>query len=136
MSKITVETIVNAPIEKVWQAWNEPEHIKQWCHASDDWGVPAAQNDLRVGGTFTTTMAANDGSVSFDFGGTYTDVREHECIAYEMTDGRKVEISFTQTPEGVKVTESFDPESENSEEMQRNGWQSILENFKKHVERV
>lgn len=131
---ITVETIINAPLEKVWHCWTQPEHITQWAFASDDWEAPAAENDVRVGGVFKTVMAAKDKTASFDFTGTYTAVQEHSLIAYEMTDGRRVKIEFAQTPAGVKVTETFDPEQENSEELQRSGWQAILENFKLHVE--
>ncbi|MEK7570784.1 MAG: SRPBCC family protein [Patescibacteria group bacterium] len=134
MNPITVETIVKAPIEKVWESWNKPEHIMQWAFASDDWEAPAAQNDLRTGGKFKTTMAAKDKSESFDFAGVYTAVIENELIEYDMEDGRHVKIAFTQTPEGVQVVETFDPENENSEELQRSGWQAILDNFKKHTE--
>jgi uncharacterized protein YndB with AHSA1/START domain len=132
---ITVQTIVKAPMQKVWECWNEPQHITQWAFADDSWEAPAAENDLRVGGKFKTTMAAKDKSSSFDFTGTYTAVNEHENIEYEMDDnGRHVKVVFTEVPEGVKIIETFDPENENSEEMQRNGWQAMLENFKKHVE--
>lgn len=134
MNPITVQTIVNASMEKVWEFWNEPEHIMNWAFASDDWEVPAAQNDLQVGGKFVTTMAAKDKSASFDFSGTYTVVKEHESIEYTMDDGRKVSVKFETVPKGVQVTETFDPENENSEEMQRAGWQSILDNFKKYAE--
>ena len=133
-TKITVETIVNAPIEKVWDYWTQPEHITQWAFASDDWEAPRAENDLRVGGRFVTVMAAKDKSSSFDFGGTYTAVIEHNLIQYDMEDGRQVAIQFTPTADGVRVTETFDMETENSEELQRNGWQAIMDNFKKHVE--
>jgi uncharacterized protein YndB with AHSA1/START domain len=131
---ITVRTSVNAPIEKVWECWNKPEHIKRWAFASDDWEAPAAENDVQVGGKFKTVMAAKDKSASFDFAGTYTAVKEHELIEYDMDDGRHVKVVFEETPEGVRVTETFDPENENPEEVQRNGWQAILENFKKYVE--
>lgn len=131
---ITVETTVEAPIEEVWEYWNEPKHIMKWAFASDDWEAPAAENDLRVGGKFKTTMAAKDKSESFDFTGVYTEVIDHELIEYTMDDGRKVKVEFEETPSGVKVTETFDPENENSEEMQRAGWQSILDNFKKYTE--
>ncbi len=131
---ITVETIVAAPIEKVWQFWNEPQHITQWAFASDDWEAPKAENDLRVGGKFVTTMAAKDKSVSFDFNGVYTNVVEYEVIEYDIEGGRHVKIVFEQVPEGVKVTETFDPENENPTDMQRAGWEAILGNFKKHVE--
>lgn len=131
---ITVRTVIRAPIAKVWEYWNKPEHITGWAFASDDWEAPAAENDLRTGGKFKTVMAAKDKSTSFDFTGTYTAVKEHSLIEYDMSDGRHVKVEFEQTPEEVKVTETFDPENENSEEMQRNGWQAILDNFKKYVE--
>jgi uncharacterized protein YndB with AHSA1/START domain len=133
-SPITVQTIVNAPIEKVWECWNRPEHITGWAFASDDWEAPAAENDLRVGGKFKTRMAAKDGSSGFDFEGVYSQVKEHELIEYDMSDGRHVKVVFEETPEGVRVTETFDPEQENTEELQRSGWQAILDNFKKYVE--
>lgn len=131
---ITVQTIVNAPLAKVWEYWNAPEHITQWAFASDDWEAPAATNDLRVGGKLVVTMAAKDKSASFDLVGAYTAVNEHTLIEFDMEDGRHVKVEFVEVPEGVKVVETFDPEDENSEEMQRAGWQAILDNFKKHVE--
>lgn len=117
----------------------------QWAFASDDWEAPAAENDLRVGGTFKTIMAAKDGSESFDFTGTYTVVNEHQRIEYDMSEpssnepskgrsGRHVKIEFSETSDGVKITETFDPENENPEEVQRSGWQAILDNFKRYVE--
>ena len=134
MNTITVETIVSASMAKVWKYWNEPEHITGWAFASDDWEAPTAENDLRAGGKFKTRMQAKDGSSGFDFTGTYTEVKEHELIEYDMDDGRHVRVEFAEIPDGVRVTETFDPESENSEEMQRSGWQAILDNFKKYVE--
>ena len=131
---ITVETTIKASVDKVWKYWNEPKHIMKWCSASDDWHVPAAENDLREGGSFKTTMAAKDGSFSFDFGGTYDRVAEPERIAYTMGDGRKVEISFTDLNGRTRIVETFDPETINSEEMQRAGWQAILDNFKSYTE--
>ncbi len=131
---ITVQTTINAPIEKVWECWTAPEHITQWAFASDDWEAPAAENDLREGGKFSTTMAAKDKSASFDFNGVYTVVKTHERIEYTIEDGREVKIEFAETPEGVVITETFEMENENSEEMQRAGWQAIMNNFKKHVE--
>lgn len=133
-SPITIETIVDAPIEKVWELWNGPEHIVNWAFASDDWEAPSAENDIRTGGKFKTVMAAKDKSASFDFEGVYSDVREHALIEYDMSDGRHVKIEFAGLPDGVKVTETFDPENENSVELQRTGWQAILDNFKKYVE--
>ena len=131
---ITVETTINAPIEKVWEYWNEPEHITGWAFASDDWEAPFAENDLRVGSKFNTTMAAKDKSASFDFTGFYTAIKEYQLIEYDIDDGRHVRVEFTKVPGGVKVVETFDPENENSDEMQRSGWQAILDNFKKYVE--
>ena len=131
---ITVQSVVKAPIEKVWEFWTKPEHVVHWAFASDDWEAPAAENDLRVGGRFKTTMAAKDKSTSFDFTGVYTSVKEHELIEYDIDDGRHVKVEFAELPEGVKITETFGPENENPEEMQRSGWQAILDNFKKHAE--
>jgi uncharacterized protein YndB with AHSA1/START domain len=131
---ITVETVINAPIEKVWACWTEPKHITQWCNASDDWHVPYADNDLRNDGKFKTTMAAKDGSMSFDFEGIYTKVEPNKVIQYSMADGRKVDVRFSVQGKQVKVTETFDPENTNPIEMQRGGWRSILDNFKKYTE--
>jgi len=131
---ITVQTTINASIEKVWEFWTLPERITKWAFASPDWHSPYAENDLTEGGQFTTTMAAKDGSVSFDFWGEYTLIKQNEAIQYTMGDGRKAEITFKQTSNGVEIIESFDPESENPEEMQRGGWQAILDNFKSYVE--
>jgi uncharacterized protein YndB with AHSA1/START domain len=133
---ITVQTILKAPIEKVWELWISPEHIIQWNHASADWHTPNAENDLKVGGKFKYTMAAKDGSMQFDFGGTYTEIVNHSLIAYTIDDGRKVKITFKSQENGVVITEKFDPETENSEALQQKGWQAILENFKKHVETI
>lgn len=131
---ITVATTVNAPVEKVWKLWSEPSHITQWCTATDEWHTPNATNDLRTGGQFNTRMEAKDGSMGFDFGGTYSDVTLHKHIAYEMDDGRKVDITFESNGDTTTVTESFDAENENPVEMQKGGWQAILDNFKKYVE--
>ena len=131
---ITINAIVNAPIEKVWDYWTTPAHIMQWNNASDDWHTPAAENDLRVEGKFSSTMAAKDGSFSFDFGGTYTAVEKHKLIEYVLDDGRKVEIQFSSNGVETSITESFDPETQNPHEMQQAGWQAILNNFKKYTE--
>lgn len=132
--KITVETLVNASPEKVWDSWTTPEHIQQWLFASDDWECPKASNDLKAGGRFSSTMAAKDGSASFDFAGSYTEVEENKRIAYTMDDGRTVNITFNPEDDGVRVTETFEMENQNSEELQRSGWQAILDNFKKYTE--
>lgn len=131
---LTVEAIVHAPIDKIWEYWNTPAYIQTWCFASDDWHVPQAENDLRVGGTFRTRMEAKDGSEGFDFEGTYTTVEPNKTIAYVLGDGRNVRIEFTQQDNGYKVRETFDPEDINPLEMQQAGWQAILNNFKKVVE--
>jgi uncharacterized protein YndB with AHSA1/START domain len=131
---ITVETTIKAPVEKVWKYWTEPNHITQWCNASADWHAPYADNDLKVDGKFKTTMAAKDGSFSFDFGGVYTAVQLHKAINYTMGDGRKVAITFSENGNETKVTETFDAENTNSAEAQRSGWQAILDNFKKYTE--
>lgn len=135
MKSITVETTINAPVEKVWKAWTTPEDIVQWNNASDDWCTKKAEVDLRVGGSFSSIMAARDGSAQFDFNGVYTVVEEHKQIAYKLVDERKVAVSFAEADGKTNVTETFDLENENSEELQRAGWQAILDNFKKHVER-
>jgi uncharacterized protein YndB with AHSA1/START domain len=129
---ITVETTIKAPIEKVWRFWTEPKHIIHWCNASDDWQAPYAENDLKVNGKFKTTMAAKDGSAKFDFEGSYTKIINYEVIEYSIADGRKVKILFSDLDSETKVVESFEAENVNPEEMQKNGWQAILNNFKKY----
>jgi len=131
---IKVETKINAPIEKVWEYWTEPSHIIRWNNASDDWHTPRAENDLRVGGGFLSRMESRDGSMGFDFSGKYTKVDKHERIAYAMDDGREVQIYFTSNGEETRVSEFFDAEQTNPIEMQKDGWQSIMDNFKKYVE--
>ena len=132
--KITIESTINASPDAVWEAWNSPTDIKQWNSASDDWHTTSSSVDLREGGTFVSRMEAKDGSMGFDFGGEYTRVIPGERIEYRLGDGREVQVEFRATPEGVRVTETFDAESQNSPEMQREGWQAILNNFKRHVE--
>ena len=135
-TKITVEATVNAPVEKVWKSWSEPQHIKNWCAASEDWHAPKAENDLRTGGTFSTRMEAKDGSFGFDFGGVYDNVKKNELIEYTMGDGRKVQVTFSPAGDQTKIVETFDAEATNSVEMQRGGWQAILDNFKKYTESI
>ncbi|GAB3664822.1 SRPBCC family protein [Echinicola sediminis] len=134
MEKITVKTVVNAPVDTVWAYWTAPEHIVKWNSASEDWHTPRASNDLRKGGSFTSRMEAKDGSMGFDFSGTYREVEKGTLITYVMEDGREVEIVFAPEGEGTLVKETFDPEQSNPVEMQRGGWQAILDNFKKYVE--
>ncbi|MBF7091807.1 SRPBCC family protein [Flavobacterium sp. ALJ2] len=131
---ITVQSTVKAPIAKVWEIWTVPKHIQEWNNASPEWHTPYAENDLKTGGKFKSTMAARDGSMSFDFEGEYTLVKENEAIEYIISDGRKVEISFNETQNGVEIIESFDPETQNPENFQQQGWQAILDNFKNYVE--
>lgn len=133
-STITVKANVNAPVEKVWTLWSEPDHITKWAAASDDWHTTRAENDLRKGGKFTSRMEAKDGSFGFDFGGVYDEVRENEYIEYTLGDGRRVTVTFTPNGDKTGVVQTFDPESENSREMQQGGWQAILDNFKKYAE--
>jgi uncharacterized protein YndB with AHSA1/START domain len=132
---VTVQSLIQAPVDKVWKQWTTPDDIKQWNSASEDWHTPHAENDLRTGGKFLARMEAKDGSFGFDFGGTYDEVIPNKKIAYQMSDGRKVEVLFDESENGTKVTETFDAESENPIDMQRSGWQAILDNFKKYVER-
>ena len=134
--KITVETTVQAPVEKVWQYWTETTHITNWNSASDDWHTPYAENDLRVGGKFLSRMEAKDGSFGFDFGGIYDEVILHEVLAYTLEDGRKVKITFKGQENETEVIETFDAETENPIELQQQGWQAILDHFKKYAEQT
>jgi len=131
---ITVETTVNAPVDQVWKLWTLPEHITQWNNASDDWHTPHAENDMRIGGGFLCRMEAKDGSLGFDFYGVYDAVLLDSYLEYTMGDGRKVKINFTPMGNHTKVTESFEAEDMNSSELQKRGWQAILDNFKKYTE--
>lgn len=131
---LTIEEMINAPIDKVWECWTTPSHITQWNHTSDDWYCPHAQNDLKEGGKLSATMAAKDGSFSFDFWVIHDEVIHHKSIASTMGDGRKMKVVFTSEGGKTKVTESFEPEKENTLELQQQGWQAILHNFKKHTE--
>jgi uncharacterized protein YndB with AHSA1/START domain len=135
-TKITVTNSINAPIEKVWVCFNIPEHVVNWNFASDDWFCPKSTNDLRVGGSFNHTMAARDGSFSFDFEGVYNDIKTNESLAYGLADGRQILVTFEKSGESVVVTEVFDAETENPVEMQQAGWQAILDNFKGYVESI
>jgi uncharacterized protein YndB with AHSA1/START domain len=131
---ITVEALVNAPLDTTWAFWTEPDHITQWNNASDDWHTPWAKNDLVPGGRFVARMEAKDGSMGFDFGGTYDEVVEHRKIAYTLDDNRKVTVSFSETDSGTRIVEEFEAEDENSAELQQQGWQAILDNFKRYTE--
>ena len=120
-TKITVEVTVNASVEKVWQYWTEPKHIKQWYYASDEWHTPHAENDLRLDGKFLSRMEAKDGSFGFDFEGIYTEIKPFENIKYVIVDGREVEIIFIRNGDTIKISEIFDPENENPIELQKGG---------------
>ena len=132
--KITVSVRIQAPCNKVWKYFTEPDHVTQWNHASDDWHSPRAENDLSVGGKFIYRMESKDGNNGFDFGGTYTDIIPEQKISFMIDDGRTVEVLFDENNGQTDVTETFEAENTNSVEVQRSGWQSILDNFKKHVE--
>lgn len=131
--KITVETVVRAPIERVWQAYTTPEDIVQWNAASDDWHTTRASVDLRVGGEFSSRMEAKDGSFGFDFAGTYTKIIPERLLEYSFGD-RTASIEFTEIPDGINVKVIFDAETTHSIEQQQGGWQAILNNFARHVE--
>jgi uncharacterized protein YndB with AHSA1/START domain len=131
---ITVQTTIKAPIDKVWNRWTDPAHIVNWYFASDDWHSPFSENDLRTNGRFKTRMEAKDGSMGFDFEGLYTEVREHEQIDYEIPDGRRVSVKFNWNGTETFITEIFDAEETHPPEMQKAGWQAILDNFRKYTE--
>ncbi len=134
MLKIVIQTTVKSSIEKVWAAWTTPEDINHWNAASDDWHNPRSTNDLRAGGKFSHRMEAKDGSFGFDFEGTYTNVKHGKLIEYVLGDGRTVSVAFESADEVIRVVEAFDAEDSNSAEMQRKGWQSILDRFGSYVE--
>lgn len=133
-TKIIVETTLLADITKTWNCWTAPEHIVNWNFAADDWHCPKASNDIKTGGKFSSTMASKDGKMSFDFEGIYDEVIPLKKIAYSLADGRQVEIHFESNGNQTTVIETFDPENENPIEMQKTGWQMIMNNFKKYTE--
>ncbi|MBV7380521.1 SRPBCC domain-containing protein [Maritimibacter dapengensis] len=133
--KITIHAVVDAPIETAWEKYTDPDHITQWNFASDDWCCPSASNEMEIGGTYTARMEAKDKSFGFEFVATYTDLTPGKSFTYVMEDGRAVTTSFEAIGNNkTEVTTVFDAETENDVEMQRVGWQSILNNFKKHAE--
>lgn len=134
MTKVKIETRIKAPVEKVWNQMNNPLDIMKWNFASPDWHCPSAENDLQVGGSLKSTMAAKDGSFAFDFEGIYDEIIPNQYLKYHLGDGRVVEISLTQENDCVLVTETFDAETQNPIEMQQQGWQAILNNLKNYVE--
>jgi uncharacterized protein YndB with AHSA1/START domain len=131
---IAVETTIQAPLDKIWIFYVLPEHIVNWNYATDEWHCPSASCDLTPGGKFSFRMASKNGEHEFDLKGTYTDIKSKEFISYELEDKRKVQVKFEPIKNGVSVEQRFEPESTNSHEMQRDGWQAILNNFKKYVE--
>ncbi|MBL7837005.1 MAG: SRPBCC family protein [Bacteroidetes bacterium] len=133
-SQLTVEANIQADIQTVWSAYTAPEHITKWNFATDDWQCPHAENDLRVGGRYLARMEAKDGSFGFDFEATYDEVSPVSKLVYTMTDGRKCSVTFSYENNQTKVVTTFDAESENPPEMQQQGWQMILNNFKKYAE--
>lgn len=133
---ITVETAVNAPVDKAWIYWTEPKHIVKWNNASEDWHTPFSENDLRIGGKFLSRMEAKDGSSGFDFWGIYDDVVKEEFISYTLGDERKVSVTFSGKGAETKITEVFEAEGTHSQEQQKQGWQAILDNFGKYAEQA
>ena len=134
MAFITVSTTINAPLSTVWEKWTSPAHIQNWNFASPDWHCPKASTDLQVGGEFHYEMAAKDGSMSFDFWGTYLEINPEQSLHIFIGDGRNMQVTFETTEAGTKVTEHFEPENQNPEDMQQAGWQMILDNFKTYAE--
>tara|TARA_R110002126_G_scaffold185154_3_gene333639 strand:- start:7261 stop:7677 length:417 start_codon:yes stop_codon:yes gene_type:complete len=133
-STITISTTIKQDRSTIWKLWNEPDHITKWNFASDDWHCPAAENDLRVGGKLKSRMEAKDGSFGFDFEGTYDEIIDQKKITYTIADGRQVTTNFEELDDTTKVTTIFETEAENPIEIQRDGWQAILNNFKKYAE--
>ncbi len=131
--KITIETRVDGDAQTVWQAWTTPADIMQWNAASDDWHTTASTVDLRVGGRFTSRMEAKDGSMGFDFAGTYTRVEPPTLLAYRLEDDREVTVAFIEDAGDILVRETFDAETVNDPEMQRQGWQAILDRFARYI---
>ncbi len=131
---VTVQVLVDASIDTVWKCWTTPADIIKWNNASDDWHTPEASLDLRKGGKFSYRMEAKDASMGFDFGGVYSDIVDKQEINYTLEDGRKTKITFIEVDNKVQVIESFEAEDINSIEMQRQGWQAILDNFQRYVE--
>lgn len=131
---ITVSTIINADIKKVWSCWTAPNHIVNWNFASPDWHCPTAESDFTEGGKFNYEMAARDGSMSFGYAGTFKKIEENHLLDFELEDGRNVSVRFIEQGDTTRIEESFEPENMNSEELQRQGWQAILNNFKVYTE--
>lgn len=135
-TKITVQVSVNAPLEKAWETWVKPKHIVNWCFASPEWHCPLSENDLQAGGNFKSRMEAKDGSFGFDFGGVYQEVVKHQLISYILDDTRTVRITFEEKDGKVLIVQTFEAEEENSIELQRKGWQAIMDNYKSYTENL
>lgn len=133
-NNITVKSQIKAPVQKVWRLWTQPEHIKKWNNASDDWHTTKVDNDLRKSGKFSYRMESKDGQMGFDFEGTYNEVKKYEKISYSIADGRKVVITFKENSRTTLLEENFQTEKHHPEDQQRQGWQAILDNFKNYVE--
>jgi uncharacterized protein YndB with AHSA1/START domain len=133
---VSIEVYINAPINLVWDVWNNPKYVVQWNHASDDWHSPSATNQFYVKGKFVYRMEAKDGSFSFDFSGTYMEIQEYKLVVTKLDDDRMVRVEFIELVDSVKVIEEFEIEDENSIELQRQGWLSILNNFKQYTEQI
>lgn len=133
-TKVNIETTVSAPVAKVWDFWNSPEHITKWNTAHESWHCPSAKNDLNVGGKLQSRMEAKDGSFGFDFEATYDEVVDKKRIVYTIADGRKVETDFSEVGGKTKIATVFEAESQNPVEMQQGGWQAILDSFKNYAE--
>lgn len=131
---IEVSTTVKAPLNKVWEYWTSPHHITKWNFASDDWHCPNAENDLQIGAKFSYRMESTDGEMGFNFSGKYTEISPNNSITYLIDDGRKVSITFTEEGDSTKIVEQFEAENENARDMQQQGWQAILNNFKQYAE--
>lgn len=131
---ITIQATVNAPVEKVWRVWTNPEEIILWSSPSPEWYTPRASHDLRPGGQFLYRMEARDGSFGFDFGGTFDEIKPNQVLNYTIGDGRKVKTTFKENGGKTEIVQTFEAETENSIEQQRTGWQAILDNFRKYVE--
>lgn len=136
MSKIKIQTLISGDLESIWDYYLKPEHIIHWNFASDDWQCPKAEVDLKIGGIHSSRMESKDGSMGFDFNLTFTDLVMYRSFSYVMEDGREATTTFNASGDQIEVSIIFDPESENSEELQKKGWQAILENFKKYVEEI
>jgi uncharacterized protein YndB with AHSA1/START domain len=134
MKIITIENTIKAPITIVWNCWTMPEHIIKWNYASEDWHTTRSENDLQIGGKFLSRMEAKDGSFGFDFFGFYDEIIFQKSIKYTMGDNRKASLTFEETTSGIRIIEQFEPETENTIDLQQFGWQAILNNFKTYVE--